>query len=89
MRIGGNLQEMEVLQSAFTGRARDTESLRSQLESAVSTHITANWEGPAAEAFREAWNSQFKPALEKLTIALDEAAKEVQNRRAAIEQAGS
>lgn len=89
MRIGGNLEQMDQLKTTFTGRARDTESLRSQLESAVTTHIPANWEGPAAEAFREAWNSQFRPALEKLTQALDDAAREVQNRRNAIQQAGS
>ena len=89
MRIGGNLEQMDQLKATFTGRARDTETLRSQLESAVTTHIPSNWEGPAAEAFRDAWNSQFRPALEKLTQALDDAAREVQNRRNAIQQAGS
>jgi len=89
VRIGGSLEQMDDLNRTFTTKARDTEGLRSALESAVSTHIPQNWEGPAAEAFREAWNSQFKPALEKLTTALDDAAREVQNRRRAIEQAGS
>ncbi len=89
MRIGGNLEEMARLEDTFRGRSGDTETLRSQLQSAVDQHITANWEGPAAEAFREAWNSQFKPALQKLQQALDEAAKEVKNRTDAIRQAGS
>ena len=89
MRIGGNLEEMSNLQNTFTQQAVASDDLRRTLESAVQTHITANWEGPAAEAFREAWNSQFSPALTKLREALDDAAREVQNRRNAIQQAGS
>jgi len=89
MRIGGNLEQMEVLQRTFSDRAGDADRLRSDLSAAVEAHITTNWEGPAAEAFREAWNSQFNPALTRLMEALNDAAREVGNRRDAIRQAGS
>jgi len=89
MRIGGSLQEMDDLQRTFTNRATDTENLKSTLTSAVNTHIPTNWEGPAASAFRDAWEQQFAPALDKLITALNDASREVLNRRNAIEQAGS
>ena len=48
-----------------------------------------DWEGPCAQRFLEAWNSQFRPALQNLNTALTDAGAEVENRRAALEQAGS
>jgi len=89
MRIGGNLEEMSNLQKTFTTQASATGDLQRQLNTAVDTHITADWEGPAALAFRDAWQQQFKPALDKLQTALNDAASEVRNRREAIEKAGS
>jgi len=89
MRIGASLESMTQLKSSFDTNAQNVQTLTSDLDSQVAMISGGEWEGPAAQRFLEAWNSQFKPALQNLNTALTEAGAEVENRRAALEQAGS
>ena len=89
MRIGASLESMDQLKGSFDTNAGTVEELTSALDGQVSMITNGEWEGPAAQRFMEAWNSQFRPALQNLKSALADAAAEVQTRRNAIEQAGS
>ena len=87
-KIVASIPEMQTLESTFRNQNAQVASLTSALDSAANSS-TGFWEGPAAENFRTAWSQQFKPALDKLHLALEEAEREVKNRWQAIEQAGS
>lgn len=88
-RIGASMEAMAQLKSSFDTQASNVQTLLSDLESQVSMIGSGEWEGPAAQRFLEAWNSQFRPALQNLNTALTDAGAEVESRRAALEQAGS
>jgi uncharacterized protein YukE len=81
---GGNLDQMQTLDSTFTGQAQAVVDLTSRI---TSTLQGTSWTGPAAERFRQDWSGQFQPALQKLQQALTDNAAIVRNRRAAIETA--
>jgi uncharacterized protein YukE len=81
---GGNLDQMQTLDSTFTSQAQAVVDLTSRISSTLQG--TA-WTGPAADRFRSDWNGQFQPALQKLEQALTDNAAIVRNRRAAIETA--
>ncbi|MCU1462713.1 MAG: hypothetical protein JWO37_2788 [Acidimicrobiales bacterium] len=81
---GGNLDQMQTLDSTFTSQAQAVADLTSRIASTL--HGTA-WTGPAADRFRLDWSGQFQPALQKLGQALTDNATIVRNRRAAIETA--
>jgi WXG100 family type VII secretion target len=85
-QIGAQMEQMVSLRSTF-----DRESAAvGELLSTLSNQIGATWwVGPAAERFRDQWNSQFAPTLRQLQSALQEASGEVQRRHDAILQAGS
>jgi WXG100 family type VII secretion target len=83
------MEAMASLKSSFDTQAQNVQTLLSDLENQVSMISGGEWEGPAAQRFLEAWNSQFRPALNNLNQALTDAGAEVENRRAALEQAGS
>jgi hypothetical protein len=60
------------------------------LKRALTTLIgTTTWTGGAAERFRHAWESQFRPALESLATELTGASHEVERRRMAIDHAAN
>ncbi len=48
-----------------------------------------NWVGPASNRFRESWQSDFEPMLQRLQQQLDEASREGMVRRDSIYKAGS
>ena len=81
---GGNLDQMQALDSTFTGQAQAVGDLTARISSTL--HGTA-WTGPAADRFRQDWSGEFQPALVKLQEALTDNATIVRNRRAAIETA--
>lgn len=81
---GGNLDQMQSLDSTFTGQAQAVAELTSRI---TSTLNGTAWTGPAADRFRQDWSGQFQPALHKLQSALTDNAAIVRNRRAAIETA--
>jgi uncharacterized protein YukE len=85
-RIGGELEQLVELRGVLDREAQSvdelTRTIRGQLDS-------TSWEGPAADRFREQWNSEFEVSLAKLRSALQDAAVEVSRRREALVQAGS
>jgi WXG100 family type VII secretion target len=84
--IGGELGQMESLRSTFTTQSQNVQQLTSNIRGAVGNTW---WKGPAADRFRNSWQSEFEPALRKLEQALQEAGQEVSRRREALQQAGS
>jgi uncharacterized protein YukE len=84
--IGGELDQLSSLKATFdreSGLVADVlTTIRSQLGNTY-------WEGPAASRFRESWQSEFEPMLQKLQQQLGEAGAEVARRRDALVKAGS
>ncbi len=81
---GGNLQQMGDLSQRFNADADLVTDLESRITSVLSG---TEWTGPAADRFRSDWDRQFRPALQKLTMALRENATIVQRRQEAIDTA--
>jgi uncharacterized protein YukE len=84
--VGGNLEQLDGLQRSFVGESANVASLLARINAVV--HGTT-WLGPAADAFRGQWDAQFAPALGNLRNGLDEQARVVASRRAAIAAATS
>lgn len=84
-QIGGTIEEMQTLSGTFARESGTVAELTSTIDAQVANTW---WIGPAADRFREAWQSQYKPTLAKLQQALDEAATEVRNRAIALQEAG-
>ena len=84
--IGGNLGEMQQLTSQLNQASDQVRQLQSTVTNGVAG---TQWTGPASERFREAWNGQYKPNLDKLQIALTELGTEVRKRREALEAASA
>ncbi len=82
--LGANPVEMEQLQSRFTASSGDVETLMSRIDATITQ---TTWTGPAADRFRDQWNTQFRPALVNLTGALTDNAGIVGQRLAAIRTA--
>jgi uncharacterized protein YukE len=84
--IGGELDQLAALKATFerqSGMVADVlSSIRSQLGNTY-------WEGPAAARFRESWQSEFEPMLQRLQQQLGEAGAEIARRRDALLKAGS
>lgn len=84
--IGGELDQLTGLKSTFAHQSGNVSELTANIRAQLgNTH----WVGPAAERFRQAWQGEFEPALNKLQVALSEAGTEVARRRDALIQAGS
>lgn len=61
-----------------------------ELQRALTTLInTTTWTGAAADRFRQAWESEFNPALRNLADELTRAAQEVHRRKHLIDQAAN
>ena len=84
--IGGELEQLSALKATF-----DRESgLVGELITTIRTQLgNTYWEGPAANRFREAWQAEFEPMLQKLQSQLSEAGAEIARRRDALIKAGS
>ena len=85
-QIGGELEQLSSLKATF-----DRESgMIGELTTTIRAQLTNTyWEGPAAARFRESWQSEFEPMLQKLQQQLTEAGAEVARRRDALVKAGS
>jgi uncharacterized protein YukE len=85
-QIGATIEDMQQLQSTFTRESANVQ----ELTSTVSSQVGATWwVGPAADRFKGQWDSEFRPMLQRLQESLDACSHEVQQRAAAIQQAGS
>ncbi len=87
-KIGADIGQMQALKAAFDKEVEDVGRLLNTLDRQVKQDATW-WVGPAADKFRGDWDGMFKPNLQKLQEALRQAGTEVENRRRAIEAAGS
>lgn len=85
-QVGAELGQMQTLNKTFTDNSRKSVELKTAIRSSLNSTW---WKGPAADRFRQAWQSEFEPALQKLEQALNEAAAEVKRRHDALERAGS
>lgn len=85
-QIGAELGQMQNLKKTFDTSAQKSVELSTSVRGALDNTW---WKGPAADRFRQAWTSEFEPALKKLDMALKEAGVEVQRRHDALQQAGS
>lgn len=85
-RIGGELEQLVELKAVFDREAQAVDELTRAVRSQLAG---TSWEGPAADRFRQMWESEFEVSLGKLRGALQEAAVEVSRRREALLQAGS
>lgn len=83
---GGDLAQLDELAARFRLEGGEIEALESRIGSALQS--TA-WTGPAAERFRQAWSSDFVPALRRLRETMAESATAISRRRQAIESATS
>lgn len=84
--IGADMGQLQSLKGTF-----DRESgTVAQLTGTITSQVGATqWQGPAADRFRQAWEGEFAPTLRRLEQALQEASAEVQRRHEALLQAGS
>jgi len=84
--IGGELEQLSSLKATFDRQS----GMVGELTTTVRSQLTNTyWEGPAAARFRESWQSEFEPMLQKLQQQLSEAGAEVSRRRDALIKAGS
>src|SRR3954447_21458094 len=79
--VGGDLEQLQVLEQQFRTDADVVAELRARISAMLAG--TA-WTGPAADQFREEWNSTFAAALTHLAGALTENATLIAGRRQAI-----
>jgi uncharacterized protein YukE len=84
--IGGELDQLSALKSTFDREAGLVADVLSTIRSQLGNTY---WEGPAANRFRESWQSEFEPMLQKLQNQLGEAGQEVSRRREGLVKAGS
>lgn len=83
---GGDLVQLDELAARFRQERAEIEALEVRI--GVSLQSTV-WMGPAAERFRQAWSTEFVPALRRLAEAMEANAVAVGRRRQAIESATS
>ncbi len=84
--IGGELDQLSSLKATFDREG----AMVADILSTIRTQLgNTYWEGPAALRFRESWQSDFEPMLQRLQTQLSDAATEVARRREALMQAGS
>jgi uncharacterized protein YukE len=79
--FGGNLGEMDSLAVNFDTQGGKVEELRSAVSGIL---VNTSWTGPAADRFRNEWETTFTTALAQLRAALADNAQVVRNRREAI-----
>ena len=88
-KIAGDMAQMDNLATQFTKAGERVQELMSTLSGITTDTIGPGWEGASAQRFLAAWNNDFKPALDKLNLALNEASGEVVRRKEALAQADS
>ncbi len=82
---GGQIEQMRQLAGKFRSDAQTLQSLIASLN-ADTGNSTAIWTGPAADRFRSDW-AGFKPTLDKLVAALEEAGTAIDKNAQNIEAA--
>lgn len=84
-RIGGTTEQMHSMGSKFTSEADQLEALVSRVTSQLAS---TDWEGGAAQRFRDQWNGEFRGVFNQVSAGLRECATEVNKRAEALQQVG-
>jgi WXG100 family type VII secretion target len=84
--IQAELGELETLSRRLGTCSGEVDELKRALTGLIGT---TTWTGGAAERFRTAWETQFRPALDSLATELTAAAQEVDRRKVAIDHAAN
>lgn len=85
-QIGAEMEQLLSLKGSFTTQSVTVD----QLTSAISTELAgAYWKGPAADRFRDSWQSNFEPTLRQLQAALQDSSQEIGMRHQALLDAGA
>jgi WXG100 family type VII secretion target len=84
--IQAELGELENLSRRLGTCGGDVTDLQRALTSLINN---TTWTGGAADRFRQAWETEFNPALRNLSTELSNAAQEVDNRKQLIDQAAN
>ncbi len=86
--VGGDLAVMDRLKTQFDRQRSTIANLITELDREVLGTVGTGWKGPAADKFAQAWDTDFKKALQNLSEALGSAGEEVKRRRDALARAG-
>ena len=84
--IGGEIPALEQLHHNFQRQANAVDDLMAALNRDVDSTW---WKGGAADRFRTAWETEYQPALRRLSQALVDAGDEVRHRAQLLVQVGS
>jgi WXG100 family type VII secretion target len=84
--IQAELAELETLSRRLGTCSGEVDDLKRALTALITT---TTWTGGAADRFRQAWESQFRPALDSLSTELVNASQEVDRRKVAIDHAAN
>ncbi|GLZ40613.1 WXG100 family type VII secretion target [Actinokineospora sp. NBRC 105648] len=84
--IQAELSELENLSRKLGTCSGEVDDLKRALTTLIGT---TTWSGGAAERFRQAWETQFRPALDGLATELVNASHEVDRRKVALDHAGN
>ena len=69
-QLGADVEALQRLARKFNDEARSVENSIAVIEAQLEQTW---WQGPDANAFRDAWSSSFRPQLFKIAKALDDA----------------
>jgi WXG100 family type VII secretion target len=83
--VGADVEQLGSLKGTFDQQSQAVDELASAIRNQLGNTW---WQGPAADRFRQAWSSEYEPALRRLQEGLQEAGAEVMRRREALMQAG-
>lgn len=81
-----NPDDLTALMTVFRTQGDAVESLRGTVQSSIDS---TTWVSPAADQFRQIWQSEFVPSLQKLREALLQAEAGVRNSRDKVVEANS
>jgi uncharacterized protein YukE len=84
-RIGGDVGDLQNLESSLRRRSQDIQGVRSEIGNLIQNTW---WVGTAANRFKDEWSSQYAGQLQKLEQVLGDLATEVQRRREQLQQIG-
>ena len=84
--IGGELDQLTALKSAFDRHGASVEQLTAGLRGELDNTW---WKGPNADRFRATWQAEYEPVLRRLHQSLLEAGAEVAVARDRLIEAGS
>ena len=83
-RVGGTIEQMNMMGTQFNNEADTLSSLVGRITSQLNS---TDWEGGAAQRFRDKWNGEFRNVLTQVEAGLRECSTEVRNRANALAQA--